>query len=146
MNKPLFITSFLGLLVAGYLFISYVTPIPLICGEGGGCHTIEASPYASFIGLPTPLYGVLFYATLAALSLLSPSTQTKTLLKITTASGLIISAILMYIAYGVIQAFCIWCTTSAILSLIAFLLVWIKMSSLSPVLSSSGSSRSGTLQ
>lgn len=127
MHKPLFITAFLGLLVSGYLFIVYTSPIPIICGEDGGCHVVQASQYAQFFGLPTPAYGLLFYAFLAALASLWPqkSPLYTFTLYFTTLTGLLVSGFLTYLEAFVVEAWCFWCVISAILATIAFLLIWL---------------------
>ncbi|MEX1112298.1 MAG: vitamin K epoxide reductase family protein [Candidatus Andersenbacteria bacterium] len=127
MHKLLFIIAILGLLVSGYLFATYTSPIPLVCGEGGGCHTVQESQYAAFFGVPTPAYGMMFYTALGILAAVWSRENTKKLywpILIVASSGVAISAFLSYLEAFVIEAWCKWCIASAILTVLALLVVW----------------------
>ena len=112
--------SLAGLAVSGYLFISYVTPVPLVCDSSGGCEVIRLSQYASFLGIPTPFYGVVFYALLGVLAALERYTHVRWL----TVIGFLVSAGLTYVSAGIIHAFCMWCTISAALATVALIVAW----------------------
>ena len=48
----------IGVLVSTYLYLFKLRLIPgLACGTGG-CETVQASPWATFLGLPVALIGV----------------------------------------------------------------------------------------
>lgn len=119
-RKALISISLAGLLISGYLFIVYVTPVPLICDSTGGCEIIRLSKYASFIGIPTPFYGVVFYAALGILAAL----ERYNLVRWLTLIGLGTSIGLTYISSFVIGAYCLWCLASALLSILAFIIAW----------------------
>lgn len=128
MNKPLLLIAFLGLLVSGYLFVTYVSPIPIVCGPSGGCHTVQASQYASHFGLPTPAYGMLYYFALGIMASLWNKDNTRVLFPLivfTTGTGLAVSAYLTYLEAFVVQAWCTWCVVSAMLATAAFLYIWL---------------------
>ena len=56
-----------GVFLSSYLLWSYTSPSrPMVC-MGTGCDVVRASPFAHFLGLPTPVYGVLMYGLLALL-------------------------------------------------------------------------------
>jgi uncharacterized membrane protein len=59
----------LGLSVSLLLLRDYLTPAPLVCGEGGGCEAVKSSDYASFFGIPTPVFGALYFSLALGLSL-----------------------------------------------------------------------------
>lgn len=129
MRIPLFIIGIIGLLVSSYLLVAYTTGGPITCTGGHGCETVRASIYSSFMGIPTPAYGVLYYLLLVTGSLLLASAHAavmKQCLKVLTLSGLFVSLYLTYIEAFVIEAWCQWCVVSAILALLAFLLVWLQ--------------------
>ncbi|MAF80681.1 hypothetical protein CL628_01570 [bacterium] len=129
MRIPLFLIAVLGLLVSGYLFVTYTSGGPIECGVGHGCDTVRASQYASFLGVPTPAYGLLFYLLLAVSALMATPVNRSWIrwpLSLLTAAGLVVSAGLTYIEAFVIDAWCMWCVVSALLALVAFLLVWFK--------------------
>lgn len=130
MHKILLIIAFLGLLVSGYLLFSYVTPVPLICGSDGGCSVVQASKYASFLSLPTPLYGVIYYLALGLLAALWKPAQTTVawMMVFVTGTGFAVSAWLTYLEAFVIQAWCAWCVVSAILATAAFVVTWLQTS------------------
>lgn len=125
MHRGLVIISFLGLIVSGYLFIHYVSPEPIACISGEGCKAAQLSDYASFYGIPTPAYGVVFYLALGLLGAVwSESTRKKVLpLLITlTTTGFIVSLFLSGIEAFVLKAWCSWCVASALLSVAAFII------------------------
>lgn len=122
MHKGLAGIAFIGLLLSGYLLIAYVSPEPIPCLSGGGCQAAQLSKYASFLNIPTPAYGVLFYVSLGVLAALwNEDTKKKflPLLIILVGSGFAVSAFLTYVEAFVIRAWCSWCVASAILVVIA---------------------------
>lgn len=125
MHKGLVLVAFAGLLVAGYLFITYTSPVPITCISGEGCKTVQASIYSSFFGIPTPAYGILFYLTLGIFGALWNKDSSKTFnfnLIILTSSALAVSIFLTYLEAFVVRAWCSWCVVSAILSVLAFIM------------------------
>ncbi|OGY35817.1 MAG: hypothetical protein A3E36_03645 [Candidatus Andersenbacteria bacterium RIFCSPHIGHO2_12_FULL_45_11b] len=127
MHKGFVAISFIGLAVAGYLFIIYTSPIPVTCIAGEGCKAVQASRYSSFFGIPTPAYGIAYYLALGILGALWTPNWTKQfrlMLVILTSSGLAVSVFLSYLEAYVVQAWCSWCISSAILTIIAFALTW----------------------
>ena len=131
MRKPLFIVALLGLIVSGYLLFEYVSGGPILCGvNSSGCDTVRNSPYAYFLGIPTPLFGVLFYICLAVGALMITEKTYKLVrmpLTLLTGIGLAFSLWLTYLEKVVIHAWCTWCLASALLSVIAFYFVWHRM-------------------
>lgn len=131
MHKGLIIISFLGLLISGYLTITYASNAPIACISGEGCHIAQLSNYASFAGISTPTYGVVYYLCLGLIGALWSQENQKTLkfpLAVLTSIGLGVSLFLTYIEAFVINAWCSWCVASAILTVIAFVMFW-KVSS-----------------
>lgn len=131
MQKGLLIVSFLGLLVSGYLTITYSSNEPIACISGEGCHIAQLSAYSSFLGIHTPIYGLIYYVALGILAALwsqETKQQLKLLLGILTGVGLAVSIFLSGIEAFVLHAWCSWCVASAILTVIAFCIFW-KVSS-----------------
>jgi len=123
----LFIIAILGLLVSGYLFATYVLGGPIICDGSGGCEIVRASEYSTMFGLPTPTYGLLFYLVLALGALLATPERAGQLhlpLVLVTGLGAAVSVYLTYIEAFVIEAWCLWCVISALLSFLAWGVVW----------------------
>ncbi len=126
MRIQLFSIAILGLLVSGYLFITYTTGAPIVCVVTHGCEVVRASEYARLFGLPTPLYGLFFYSLLAMTALFSTkknSFRMKLPILVLTSAGALISAWLTYLEAFIIEAWCIWCVASALLAFAAFFLV-----------------------
>lgn len=121
MRKPLLLAlSLLGLFDSSYLWWVYTSPShPLVC-VGTGCDIVRASSYASFLGVPTPAFGVAMYALLAILIVsesLAEARRSKPItLAITgvAAAGVLVSLILSGIEGFVLHAWCAWCVVSAL--------------------------------
>lgn len=129
MHKGLLAIAIAGLIVSGYLFIGYVSPIPIICGEHAGCNDVKASWYAYPFGIPMPTFGLIFYASLAFIASLWNDGTARRLyfpLILLTGTGLAVSAVLTYIEAYVIEAWCTWCIASAVLATIAFVVSWVR--------------------
>lgn len=127
MHKILFSLSIVGLLISGYLFITYTSPVPLRCGEGGGCHVVQESQYAAFFNVPTPAYGLIFYIILGLLAAVWGTDNTRTLywpILLVASTGVAVSAYLSYLEAFVLEAWCTWCIASAIVTVLALLTVW----------------------
>lgn len=129
-------TAIAGLIISGYLLVLYTTGAPIPCGEGHACETVRTSAYASFFGIPTPAYGVLFYAILAVLAEMWKPNATRmyrAALWVTVSSGLAVSIFLTYLEAFVIHAWCRWCVASALLTVIAFVVVWMQDKKYEPI-------------
>src|SRR5512134_2327302 len=58
-----------GLLVALYLTYTKLSRgTALFCGAGGGCDIVQASRYATFLWVPTALWGAALYAAVGGLA------------------------------------------------------------------------------
>src|SRR5436853_3362660 len=66
--------SLLGLLDAAYLALERVIGGPIACPVGGGCETVQSSAYALLFGIPVAFIGVVGYALLLVVALLSLQT------------------------------------------------------------------------
>lgn len=119
--------ALVGVFVATYLLLYKLGFLgSLICGVGGGCEAVQASPYAEFMGLPVAGWGLLGYLVILAVALLGTQPRfadarwvSLGLLALTTVAVLF-SAYLSVLEEFVIRAWCRWCIVSAILSLLAF--------------------------
>ena len=119
--------SLLGLLDAAYLALERVTGGPIACPIGGGCETVQSSVYALLFGIPVAFIGVVGYALLLVVALLS--LQTNSL------SGISLDALLLALAsiaslagiyfmsvqVAMIGAICFWCAMAALLDLLIWL-------------------------
>ena len=119
-----------GLFVALYLTMYKLGYIgTLACGTGS-CEKVQASRWATFLGLPVAAWGVGYYATVLAIAIagLTPSfservSVSQVLLALTTV-GLVFTAWLTYLELFVIHAICRWCVVSAVLATALFIASW----------------------
>ncbi len=117
-----------GTLLATYLLMHRLGLIgSLACGPGGQCERVQASPWATFLGVPVPLIGVCGYLALLVVSLLGlrPDLERDrriggALLGMATL-GLLFSAYLTWAEAARIHAWCRWCLGSAAIATLIFL-------------------------
>ncbi len=115
--KLLRIVSVLGFLISLYLLYAYTIAKKVVC-IGGGCDIVASSPYSSFFGIPHPLLGMLFYA---SVFLMSFRKNLKTFMYVLITVGAVYSLYLTFLEVFVIKAICVWCVASALCSWILFL-------------------------
>jgi protein-disulfide isomerase/uncharacterized membrane protein len=129
-RRVMFLLSLIGFFVATYLFVTYTSGGPIVCGGTHGCDLVRLSSRAKMFGLPTPLYGMVFYAGIAVLLVVRtawPTYQRRWMYRLTmlgAAIGLIESAFLTFVQAFEIKAFCTWCLASAVTATILFAVSW----------------------
>jgi uncharacterized membrane protein len=98
----------------------------LSCGAGS-CDRVQASPWAIFLGVPVPLWGVAGYGLVTALAIagLQPALLGRRALSaallVTTGAAFAFSMYLTWLEAFVINAWCRWCIASAIMASVIFL-------------------------
>lgn len=118
-SLALIVLAIAGMGVAAYLTYSHYADQPIACGGIGECQTVQDSEYATLVGIPVALLGILFCAGLLALVLARlaclPLAEEWTPLAAfsMTLAGVAFSAYLTYIELFVLEAICIWCVTLA---------------------------------
>lgn len=119
-----------GLFVSGYLLLYKLGVYgELVCGAGGSCGYVQASSYATFLGVPVAGWGTAWYAAvfLVALAGVQPRVAAAAwpgaALLVLAAGGVAFSAYLTWVELFVLEAICRWCVVSAVLALAIFLLV-----------------------
>lgn len=107
----------LGAVDALYLtWIKVQRETALFCAPGGGCDTVNTSPYSELGGIPIALFGLGMYALIAALLLLEGRWAYGRLAVFGLAlTGTLYSAYLTYLELFVIHAVCPYCVISALL-------------------------------
>jgi uncharacterized membrane protein len=122
-----------GLLIAGYLLLyKFQVLSNLACGSGG-CETVQASPWAVFVGVPVPAWGVAGYLMILVLALagLQPrfarSRAVSTLLLLSATIAFLFSMYLTAIEAFRIHAWCRWCVGSAVVATILFALSLLEL-------------------
>jgi uncharacterized membrane protein len=126
-NVPLLGLSLAGMAVAGYLtYTGWTGDRAAFCEAGGGCDIVQSSQWATFLGVPTALWGLLLYAGLVyiALRVRRPIDQWRRAW-ILAVVGWSVSVYLTAISIFVIQATCPYCLGSlAIFTAVVGLLLW----------------------
>jgi uncharacterized membrane protein len=119
--------ALIGVFVATYLTLYKMGMIgTLACGVGH-CETVNASRWATFLGLPVAAWGVGFYLFLFALAFASTTERfadepwMPLALVALTGWGVVFSGWLTWLELFVIHAICQWCVVSAVLVTLAFL-------------------------
>lgn len=131
-NKLFFysaILAFLGFLDATYLTIVRYKQIIPPCTVGS-CQTVLNSEFATILGIPTALFGSLFYLSVIFLSALILTNYKKmfvNLFYVLAASGFGVSLFLLYVQAFVLHSFCQYCLFSASTSTGIFILATLQI-------------------
>lgn len=117
--------ALVGLAISIYLTYTYTTDQVTICLGGGGCDTVQHSPYAWIMGIPIPTLGAAAYLLVLGLGAVAlrgrePAEWTVLALFGTSLVGLLFSAYLTYLELFVIHAICTWCVVSAVIQVVLF--------------------------
>ena len=120
------ILGFIGLADAAYLAQSELTGNPLICNIQGlsGCNIVAQSIYSHLFGIPLGIYGVGFYGllfVLAAVELFYKESLIRKGIQALATMGILASICFVFIQVFLIKAICIYCTLSAIITLLVWL-------------------------
>ncbi len=126
-----------GVGISSYLTYTKFFNQSIVCVEGGGCDIVASSPYASFVGVPVSLLGLLMYLTLAAGVIARWwFNQTNNLiwrgrldwaLFISSLLSVVFSGYLIAMSLFVIKATCIWCLASATTITVLFALFAVRL-------------------
>lgn len=125
------VLALVGLADAAYLADMAFMGQSLVCDIGAGldgCNAVAQSEYSRFLGQPLALYGVIFYvAFLAVLFLKSklPHRLYQKKLILLAGIGVAFSTYFLYLQQFVIEALCIYCLVSALISYILAVLVYL---------------------
>lgn len=133
-NLILFVLALVGVGISLFLTIKYLQNADIGCGASNDCNDVAADKYGKGLGIPalkaipTPVFGLLMYVTMVALSLARVLSGSETFSRMAgrlqwalAAVGVIVSIILTHREY-VIQHWCKYCIASAIIILLIFLL------------------------
>ena len=118
------LAAIVGAGASAYLLVEYVTGQPGLCLTGTGCDLVRASDFAYPLGIPLPLFGLVFYLVAAWLVLrtvsspMSAGVPATTVLAVAALAGAAASMLLTGIELFVIHAFCSWCLVQAAASLV----------------------------
>jgi uncharacterized membrane protein len=126
-DLPVLVIALAGLVVAGYLaWIKWSGTGALFCTAGSGCDIVQASRYATFLGVPTALWGALVYLALGILALLGLEGG-KWRAAFVLASGAVgFSAYLTFLSITQLRATCVYCLVSAGLSALLLVVLFLR--------------------
>jgi dihydroorotate dehydrogenase subfamily 2 len=125
----LLILAAAGIIDSAYLtYEHFAVDSSVTCGFGifNECGRVLQSVYSVVYGIPLALFGFIYYSTLfAALTAitLKDSKLVKFLLLILTPIGVLTSLYLVYLQFFILNALCLYCMLSAIISLTLFGLI-----------------------
>ena len=102
-----------GVLISAYLTWTHFAGLTPICtGSGEGCQTVQSSRYASLLGIPVALLGLVAYGGII-FSVVLWTEMGIYLGFLISLVGTLFSAYLTYLEVFVIGALCQWCLASA---------------------------------
>jgi uncharacterized membrane protein/glutaredoxin len=112
-NWPLLALSVVGVALAGYLSWTALTSAAVQgCAEGGGCDAVLSSRWATLMGLPTAVWGLLTYLTLAAIAFIPREDKQWRWAWTVAFFGTLYSIYLTTISLTTLGATCPYCLTS----------------------------------
>lgn len=115
------ILAFFGIADTWYLTQAALTDTPLICGINtpDGCNIVAQSEYSQLFGIPLALYGLVFYAATFVLVAAAMIVRNRLLIRGLLALGflgLVSSLYFLYLQIFRIEALCIYCIASFVIS------------------------------
>lgn len=117
----------IGVVVAAYLtVVHYTTTVTLACPETGAinCAKVTTSPYATALGLPLALWGLLFFLGLLPFHLPMAWRSSNRFIRrgrlVLASSGVVVVFALIYIELFKLNAICLYCTAVHLLTILLF--------------------------
>jgi uncharacterized membrane protein len=115
------ILALIGIGISIYLGSVEASGVDAVCGPVGDCNAVQQSEYASILGLPIGVLGVIGYAVLLGGWLVARLAGGRIadfgiiLAAAVAAGGTLFSTYLTFLEPFVIGATCLWCLTSAVI-------------------------------
>jgi protein-disulfide isomerase/uncharacterized membrane protein len=103
-TTALLVPTITGLIASAALFVDYTRPAPVFCEETSGCGLLKQTAFASFLGVPTPAFGLLAFFAIGLLALL-PGPRVRTALVVIATAGAFVASWLLSIQFR----FDVWC-------------------------------------
>ena len=123
-NWPLVAVSALGIVLTGYLsWTAFSGGAVQGCAAGGGCDTVLTSRWATLLGLPTALWGLMAYLSLGAIAFVRRVDRHWSYAWTATFFGVCYSVYLTVVSLTILGSACPYCLTSLALMTAAFALV-----------------------
>ena len=126
-NWPLLAVSALGIALTGYLsWTAFSGGAVQGCAAGGGCDTVLTSRWATLLGLPTALWGLMAYVSLAAIAFVRRADRHWSYAWTAAFFGVCYSVYLTVVSLTVLGSACPYCLTSLALMTAALALVVVQ--------------------
>jgi uncharacterized membrane protein/glutaredoxin len=123
-NWPLLVLAVIGMLLTSYLTWTHWTGSSVKgCSVGGGCDIVLSSQWSSLLGFPTSAWGLLAYASLAAIAFIKREDLHWWAAWGVAFFGVLYSAYLTTVSLTILHAACPYCLTSLTLMGSIFALV-----------------------
>ena len=131
-NWPLLALGLVGMALAAYLsWTEWVGGSVKGCAVGSSCDVVLSSRWATLFGLPTALWGMLAYVTLAAIAFIPRADRHWWSAWTVAFFGVVYSAYLTTVSLAILGAACPYCLTSlALMTSIFALVTWQRPSTL----------------
>lgn len=121
-----------ALAIAGVAVSLYMTITKLsggtaaFCEAGSGCDVLQASKWATFLGMPTAAWGALLYAGLAALASMGLTPARWVWAFVLATAAVAFSGYLTWISVFVMRAVCPWCLAIAGIGVASFVALLVR--------------------
>ncbi len=122
------LVTLVGVMVSAYMAYVEMTANPAVCGVIGDCNAVQQSEYASLMGIPIGVIGVIGYLMMFILNITINRVPPKYrwqflfMLKVLVGGAAVFTIYLTFLEPFVIGAVCAWCLLS---SLIVLNLMWL---------------------
>jgi len=120
--------ALIGVLIAAYMSLYKLGIVQTLACGTGACEVVQESPWADFLGIPVPFWGVGGYGLLLATAIagIQPGRngdrRVAVILFGAATVALVFSAYLSWLEATRILAWCRWCIGSALVAAVLFLL------------------------
>lgn len=127
--------NLVGLAVSSIMLVDYLRPLPVFCDAAAGCGLVRQSRWASFLGIPTPAFGVAFFAVALVLSLW----PARRLLVYWAGAGALGAVSFISLQVFAIKAICPYCMGADVSAILLYVLALATRDDRTPVSSSTRS-------
>ncbi len=112
---PVAVLAAIGVALAAYLTVTKLRGASaLFCEAGSGCDVVQASRYATFLGVPTAAWGALVFALIAILAAAGLTPRRWVWAFALAVAAVSFSAYLTTVSLFVLRATCPWCLAVAV--------------------------------
>lgn len=109
-----------GLVASAMLAVDYLRPTPVFCVEGGGCEALKHTVYATPLGIPMPIFGIVGFLAIGVAACW-PGRRARMVQMLLSVGAAMVGAslILVQAKLGHICPYCLVADTSGLFALLA---------------------------